>query len=382
MKPHYSTEFIDQILSRVNMMEIMREHGVQVKAGSGDNHYYVASFCCGKKDFDNGRIKKSTQTYLCEACGEGGNAIHFLRKVGGLSFPAAVEKLAKDVGLELPVVDPGQLAFQKRKERALELAADFYHNQNNFEYLLGRGISLDVLKKYKAGYAPGGRALRDYLESEGFTKKELSEFKLINQKGLDKFYFRAVIPIIMFGKVVDLYGRSINDERNGIKHLYLYGDVPFLGGYDFLEKGQSVTVYESFIDQLVAESNGIPYGTNPGGASKFTKEHARLLSKKNVSRVVVIFDGDDAGMTGSYTAGQMLQDDGIDAYVGLLPNKQDPAQILSEKGKEEFLKVLNGKPYRKFKLLYELRQYSIEDIEECLHEMKLGQQEAAASKQS
>lgn len=98
--------------------------------------------------------------------------------------------------------------------------------------------------------------------------------------------------------------------------------------------------------------------------------------------MVVIFDEDDAGMTGSYTAGQMLQDDGIDAYVGLLPDKQDPAQILSEKGKEEFLKVLNGKPYRKFKLLYELRKYSIEDIEECLHEMKLGQQEAAASKQS
>lgn len=369
-KPHFSREFIDEILARVNMMEIMRSYGVQVKAGAGMNHYYVASFCCGKKDFDNGRIKKATQTYLCEACGEGGNAIHFLRNVAGMSFHEAVEELARIVGLDLPVVDQEQAVFQKRKQEALQLAADFYHSQNNYEYLLSRGISLDVLKKYKAGYAPGGRALRDYLESKGFTKKELSDFKLINQKGLDKFYFRAVIPIIMFGKVVDLYGRSTDDSKNGIKHLYLYGDIPFLGGYDFIQKEQSVTVYESFIDQLVAESNGMLNGTNPGGASKFTAEHARLLSKKKTPRAVFIFDGDQAGMTGSYNAGQLVENEDIDVYVGMLPEKQDPAQVISEKGKEEFLKALKGKPYRKYKLFYELQQYSVEEIEECLHEMK------------
>jgi hypothetical protein len=49
IKPHYSTEFIDQILSRVNMMEIMKDHGVQVKAGSGENHYYVPLFVVGKR---------------------------------------------------------------------------------------------------------------------------------------------------------------------------------------------------------------------------------------------------------------------------------------------------------------------------------------------
>ena len=59
----------------------------------------------------------------------------------------------------------------------------------------------------------------------------------------------------MNGKVVDLYGRQIS-EGKGVSHLYLYGNVSFLGGYDFIESGKMVTIYESFIDQLVQSPMG------------------------------------------------------------------------------------------------------------------------------
>lgn len=61
-----------------------------------------------------------------------------------------------------------------------------------------------------------------------------------------------------------------------------------------------VTIYESFIDQLVAESNGLTNGTNPGGAGKFNIDYVRLLQKKKIDRSLVIYDGDSAGREGAY----------------------------------------------------------------------------------
>ncbi|MEB8637965.1 hypothetical protein P4H32_30350 [Bacillus cereus] len=63
MAVHFSKKYIDIVLSNIDMMEVMNNHGYQTKAGVGDNNYYVADFCCGKNDFDNGRIKKKTQTW-------------------------------------------------------------------------------------------------------------------------------------------------------------------------------------------------------------------------------------------------------------------------------------------------------------------------------
>ncbi|MFB4321670.1 CHC2 zinc finger domain-containing protein [Priestia sp. BR_2] len=369
---HFSTEYIDELLSRVDMMDVMKKHGVRVKTGSGDNNYYVADFCCGKTDFDNGRIKKDTQTYKCEACKTGGNAIHFLRDVAGMTFYEAVKELADMTHMDLPESNGKEQELQKRKELALKLAADFYHKQNNYDYFLSRGISLDVLKKYKAGYAPGGRVLRNYLESQGFTKQELTDFKLLNQKGLDKFFFRAIIPIYMNGKVVDLYGRQIS-EGKGVSHLYLYGNVSFLGGYDFIESGKMVTIYESFIDQLVAESNGLTNGTNPGGAGKFNIDHARLLQKKKIDRSLVIYDGDSAGREGAYETGNILHNSNIETWIGQLPEGRDPADVLSTEGAEAFRKMVDGKPFQKIQMYRELDKYSIEEIQAYLHERATNQ---------
>ncbi|MGY3386773.1 DNA primase [Paenibacillus polymyxa] len=378
MGVHYPPELIDEILERVDMMDIMREHGVQVRPGTGENNYYIADFCCGKKDFENGRIRKSTQTYKCRSCLSGGNAIQFLRNVVGLSFHEAVVELADRVGVELPSGNEEQDPKQARKELALSLTVQFYHSQNNFDYLLSRGVSLEVLKKYKAGYAPGGRKLREYLESQGFTKQELLDYRLINSKGLDRFYYRAVIPIYMFGKVVDLYTRAINDKHAPVKHIYLYGDIPFLGGYDFLVPGKPVPIFESFIDQLVAESHGIVNGTNPGGATKFTPTHARLLRKKT-SSAVVLYDGDPRGQEGALSTGAILNEKEFNVSVGELPNGQDPAQMIHEQGIEAFREGLKIVTYRQFEMFCNLKQYSLEEIELYLHEMKKEQVYAQVS---
>ncbi|WP_081505881.1 toprim domain-containing protein [Paenibacillus alvei] len=218
--------------------------------------------------------------------------------------------------------------------------------------------------------------LRNYLESKGFSKEELNELKLINKKGLDKFYGRAVIPIVMFGKVVDLYGRAV-DEKNGVKHLYLYGDVTFLGGYDNIVPGQMVSIYESFIDQLVAESNGINNCTNPGGTNKFTVDHGKLLRKKGIEKALVIYDGDSAGRDGMLSVGKILQSEGIDTWIGELPDGTDPAELLYTEGLDGFKNSIDGKPFRLYELKYILKDYSLGELESYISERKANERTAS-----
>lgn len=359
---HFSPEYIDELLKKICINDVMSQHGVRVKSGSSKNDYFIADFCCGKSDYDNGRIKKATQTFKCESCGARGNAIHFLTRYCEMTFQEAVAELSNMVGLSLP-------QNEDRKSQALKLAAEFYHHQGNFEYFMGRGISKDVLMKYKAGYAPGGRALRNYLEEQGFSKDELTKFKLLNKKGLDKFFYRAIIPIYMNGKVVDLYGRATLDDNTSIKHLYLYGDSPFLGGYDFLVPGL-VTIFESFIDQLVAETHGNNNGVNPGGAHKFKAEHARLLKKRNMTKALVLNDGDIAGREGAYTTSELLEAEGIESWIGYLPEGQDPAEIISLQGMEIFKGSIESKPFREVRMYRILSQYTTEEIQQYLDSIK------------
>ncbi|MDF2650003.1 MAG: primase [Paenibacillus sp.] len=369
MAVHFSEKYVDTVLSNIDMMELMKNHGYQTKAGVGDNNYFVADFCCGKTDFDNGRIKKKTQTWKCLSCGMGGNAIHFLTKVVGKTFYDAMVELSDMSGMNLPVDDPKVISAQKRKGLALKLAVEFYYSQNNYEYLLSRGISLDVLKKARAGYAPGGRALRNHLEQQGFTKEELSEYKLINHKGLDTFFYRAVIPVYRNGKVIDLYGRAVDDAKTGVKHLYLYGD-DILGGFDQIKDG-IVLIFESAIDRLVAESEEVTNGVDTGGAKKFTADHARLLRKKGVEKTFTIYDGDNAGREGSLAVGDLLLREGIKNWVAELPEGKDPANMIQKEGKEAFLSAVHGsKKFETFKMYHELEKYSLDDIEMFLADKK------------
>lgn len=366
MAYHFTREYIDDLLSKTDITQVMRHYNVQIKEGIKHN-YFIADFCCGKKDFDNGRIRKSTGFYKCLACGQGGHAITFLERVQGKSFPQAVITLSEMFGIPLPSKNPIEEDKENRKKLALKLTAAYYQRQNNFEYFLSRGISIDVLKKYQAGYAPGGRRLRNYLEEQGFTKEELLEFKLINHKGLDRFYYRAIIPIYKNGQVIDLYGRAVH-ENVEVKHLYLYG-VPFLGGYDFIKQGQLVTIFESFIDQLVAESHGIYNGTNPGGAHKFTKEHGRMLKKKGIDKIVILYDGDDPGKEGSLETGKITTSLSIDTWVANLPQGQDPAQLLNNVGIDKFKELIQGKTYKQFELSMILKNYDLSDIQAYINEV-------------
>ncbi|WP_054029081.1 toprim domain-containing protein [Bacillus sp. FJAT-28004] len=366
----FPPKYIEDLLKKIDLLDLMTSHNIRTKTGVGKNDYYEASFCCGKTDLQNGRIRKGDTIYRCRACGDFGNAINFLERVAGMDFQDAVHSLVEMANIDLPVVDPVLVEAEKRKNKAMLLAAEFYHSQKNCEYLLSRGINEAVLNRHKVGYAPGGRALRGYLEEQGYTKEELQSYRLINAKGLDALFYRAVVPVYMYGKVTDLYGRAVDDSKAGIKHFYVNGD-DILGGFDLLDTKRVVYLYESAIDRLVAESYDISNGIDSGGAHKFKAAHARMLKKKKVKRVMVIYDGDKAGRQGAMASGQLLVDEGIEVWIGELPDGMDPAQMIQEKGKDAFVAALyKPKTFQQYKMYDELSKYRLEDIEKYIADKK------------
>lgn len=361
----FEQNFLKDLCGQVDLADLMEHFGVKVRRGSGRNHYYVADWCCGKSDFDNGRITKSTQLYHCKACNHGGNAINFLRSHQAMSFHEAVEWLCDYTQTPLPDADPEIHKKEERRQEALRLAANFYASFDH-TYLIDRGISEPVLKAVKAGYAPGGRKLREYLESKGFTKEELIEYELINQKGLDSFFYRAIIPIYHNRKVVSLYGRAVNDEKAFTKHFYSPA-YNFLYGIDRIDPEKLVVLHESIIDLLVGESHGLNNGVSPGGAGKFTKYHVGLLVKKGVKRVAIMYDGDQAGKQGALNAGELLTEAGIDVHIVELPEKEDTASLIASGGLEAIKPYTEqAKPFEVFKVYQILRGIPIETIEEFL----------------
>ena len=64
----FDREFIIRLCFSVNLTELMRSYGVSVKDGTGKNNYYISGWCCGKSDYDNGRIDRIKHYYRCMFC--------------------------------------------------------------------------------------------------------------------------------------------------------------------------------------------------------------------------------------------------------------------------------------------------------------------------
>lgn len=372
----YDTEFIDRLCGSVNLTELMRSYGIDVRIGAGKNDYFK-SWCCKKVDFDNGRIDKDKQSYRCNACmggagPKGKNAIHFLREYAGKSYPEAVAELCERTGIPLPEVktENDEVMIKKRRQQlALELAVEFFEGHET-TYFTERGISEDVQKRARVGYAPGGRALRTFLQQKGFTKDELIEYRLMNKNGLDSMFHRAIVPVFLNGQVVDIYGRAVKDDDK-VKHFYLYGDR-ILGGIDLVDSSKVVLLFESAIDRLAAESHEMMNGVDPGGALKFNTYHLNLLLKKGVKNTVTLYDGDAAGEKGALATGDMLTDKGIQNHVVEFPQGKDVAQLLQEGGLQAVMPFTKAAmPFKRFRTFQILKDMDLEDIEAYMERVSL-----------
>jgi DNA primase len=294
--------------------------------------------------------------------GKHGDIISFLQETERLSFNEAVERLARDAGMALPVQSPAQQAVEA-KSRSLQdfmdLAAKWYaarlHDKTREaqiarDYLKRRGLSDEDIATFGLGYAPKERTgLKDALMQRGATPQELVECGLLIQpegsgSSFDRFRERLMFPIHdARERIVSFGGRALNPDE---KAKYLNGPETVL-----FHKGQmlfglpgalrilgaesqksALVVVEGYMDVLACQRAKIAAVAPMGTA--LTEEQIDLLWRRH-PEPTLCFDGDDAGKRAAYRALDRALPKlkpGRSFKVCFLPQGQDPDDMLREKG--------------------------------------------------
>src|SRR2546429_6740400 len=159
-------EFIQSLLARVDIVDVVDRHVKLKKAGSN------YSACCPfhTEKSPSFTVSPSKQFYHCFGCGANGDAIRFMTEYSGMSFMDAVKDLAQQVGMTVPDDDVSpaereQAAAQKQRRATLTdvlaKAAEGYRKQlkaspRAIDYLKGRGLSGEIAAQFGLGYAPDG----------------------------------------------------------------------------------------------------------------------------------------------------------------------------------------------------------------------------------
>ena len=346
-------DFIQTLLSRVDIVEVVDRHVPLRKAGAN----YVA--CCPfhSEKTPSFSVSPTKQFYHCFGCGAHGTAIGFLMEHAGKSFPDAVEDLARDVGLEVPRIE--RAGDKERREEAADLsdillaAARFYRARlreapNAIAYLKSRGLTGEVAARFGIGYAPDGwqsleAAFPKYddaaLEAAGLVIKGDGD------KRYDRFRDRVMFPIHdSRGRVIGFGGRVIgagepkylNSPETPVfsKGRELYG--LFLARNAIRDAGK-VVVVEGYMDVVALAQHGIDYAVATLGTST-TPTHAQKLFRLT-DTVVFCFDGDAAGRKAAWRALENTLPelrDGKNAVFLFLPDGEDPDDYVRRRGKAAF----------------------------------------------
>lgn len=308
-------------------------------------------------------VYKDTQSYYCFGCGAGGDVINFIMRQENMDYVSAVEFLAKRAGITLP--DFSENAHEgPGRARILQMnveAAKYFRNMlfddkigaPARQYLIGkRALSSSVVKHFGLGYAPlEWKGLRDHLRSLGFTYEEMVAGNLCNKSDkyennvYDSFRGRVMFPIIdVSGNIVAFGGRVLDDS----KPKYLNSaDTPafkksknlFALNYARNSDEDTFIICEGYMDVIALHAAGFTNAIATLGTA-ITSEHARII-KRYVSKVILAYDGDEAGRKASDRAIGLLTEAGVDSRILVMKGAKDPDEFIKKYGREEFKKLLD-----------------------------------------
>ncbi len=348
-------QFIDDLLVRVDIVDIIDSHVPLKKTGSN----YAARCPFHNEKSPSFNVNRNKQFYHCFGCGAGGNVISFLIEFNHLSFVEAIEELATFAGVEIPYEN--QTNFEpEAKNKLLDLqqlmaqVATFYveqlktHVQKNIaiDYLKGRGVQGVIARDFMIGYAPDGWQILSphFKNTELLCEAGMLAFK--NDMYYDRFRQRIMFPIRnKRGHVIGFGGRVLDDTQqpkylNSPETLLFHKSNEVYGLYELLKKNSKparILIVEGYMDVITLAQFGIDYAVAALGTN-LTATQLQLLFR-STSEVILCFDGDKAGQDAAWKAMDAVfsvLNDNRQVRVLLLPSEHDPDSLLRSEGVETF----------------------------------------------
>ncbi len=360
----FTPSFLDEIKARLPVSEVVRRRVKLAKAGrewkglSPFNAEKSPSFF----------VNDQKMAWFDFSSGQNGNIFDFVMRTEGLSFPEAVERLAGEAGLQMPVVS--RESEERERERAtlqevMELAAAFFEARLQARegarargYLADRGMAPATQRQFRIGYSPAERfALRDHLADKGVLAEQMIEAGLLVHGEdiavpYDRFRDRVMFPICdRSGRVIAFGGRAMDKE---VSAKYLNSpETPLFHKSHVLynhhnarkaahDKGAVIAV-EGYVDVISMAAVGFSHVVAPMGTA-LTPEQCELMWRM-AEEPVLCFDGDKAGRKAAYRAIETalpLIGAGKSLRFAFLPDGQDPDDLARSGGAEAIETVLGA----------------------------------------
>lgn len=320
-----------EIKARIDIVEYLVSLGVELKpVGAGGEYRGVCPLPSHEEAVPSFQVNRRKGLWHCFGCGAGGDVISFVMKREGVGFQEALAILAGPAGSR----EPHRLGNADRSSIYCA-AADYWHkclggSSSARSYLERRGIgsppaggSPEIVERYGIGFAPGRTRTRDWLLTKGFELSEIGAAGLVNRRGLDSFFGRVTFPLVEDGSVVNVYGRSLSANY---KHMYLPARRDVMFNIDHVE-GDSAILTESVIDALGLVATGIGNAVSSLSA-RLTRHQLDVLAAR-FARVVIAFDGDEAGVKGAAATAGALRERGVECTVVSMPEGSDVNSLVT-----------------------------------------------------
>jgi DNA primase len=351
-------EDIEEVRERTDLVKVVSQYLTLRKAG----HDSMVGLCpFHPEKTPSFSVSPAKQVFYCFGCGEGGDAVKFLERVEALTFPEAIERLAREAGVTLrfeaeSAADRRAASRRVALHRANAEAAELYHHMlmegreggEAREYVAGRGIAPEAASRFQVGYAP---MYPDFLLrrlSGRFSPELLVEAGLATKDGggtvRDRFRGRIVFPINdLSGQAVGFGARLLKEAEGQPKYLNTAETPIYRKGkllYNLhrckgaITRGGEVYVVEGYTDVIALSLAGVEAAVATCGTA-LGEEHYQLLSRF-AQRVVLAFDSDEAGARAAMRAHAFHEAFPVSTRVLVLPGGLDPADFVEKHGSDEF----------------------------------------------
>lgn len=305
-------------------------------------------------------VDRDKGLFYCFGCGTGGDVFKFLTLTERFTFPEAVEHVAGRVGIELPKRRRSQR--ENEKDDLLEVmddASEAFHQALEWrpnaadDYLAQRGVAKEIIKKYGFGFAPDSW---DYIYrrlTQKHGEKRLEAAGLIQPRKTgngyyDRFRNRLIIPIHSdTGTILGFGGRSL--DGSDPKYLNspeseLFNKSRLLYNLhrskDAMRRIDRAILVEGYFDAIAIDHAGVP-GVVASMGTSLTTGQASVL-RRYTRRVVIAYDGDDAGRNATLRAAPILLSAGLHVEALDLHGEKDPDSLVQKHGTDRFLEVLSN----------------------------------------
>ena len=370
---------IEALKARLDIVDVVGSYVELKKAGAN----YKAPCPFHDEKSPSFVVSPSKQIYHCFGCGAGGDSIKFTMEYEKLNYPEALEKLADNYNFTLSYTDD---KHNKPRSQLMDKVNEWYQNlltskQTALEYVRERGIYESSVEKFGIGYAPDSNATINFIKNGFFNMGEAVEMGVVGFDGgrnFARFIERVTFPIHSAnGTVVGFGGRTITGHQakyvnspetkffNKSRLLYAYHHAK-----QTLHKTKEIIITEGYLDVIMLHQAGFTNAVATLGTA-LTDQHLPLL-RKGEPKVIMAYDGDNAGRAAALKASRLLSAGGFSGGVVIFEGGLDPADMVKDGRVEELANMFRSpKPFIEFVLEEILSLYNLRDPkakEACMHE--------------